>query len=269
MTEKEIIRKWYKRLNFDKRLDEPFEELLDRVDIDPAVSAYTAILNADAGEACAPTMLFLAENMHKEYEKHNIDENLFNEMIAPIKSRIESTYLEKGNFLLGDVEWYRLHLAGRLFRIGRLWFDLKELNCDIPAKSVKRGDNVVGIHVPGGKPLIYEDCVDSIRRAKEFISLHFPDFSYRYMTCISWLLSDKNADLLGEGSNVLKFATLFEIVSEHKSDNIIRFVFGGGMTRDRLDRAIPNGRFQSELKSAALAGRIFYDMRGVIDITTI
>jgi hypothetical protein len=41
------------------------------------------------------------------------------------------------------------------------------------------------------------------------------------------------------------------------------------MTRDKLEGATPNGRFQRELKEAALSGRVFYDRRGVIDITTI
>ena len=266
---KKTILKWYKILNFDPRLDNPFQELLDRTEVDPSVTAYTAILNEDAGESCAPTMLYLLEHMHEEYEQRSLGNERFDEMVRPIKDKIENAYLKTGTFLLGDAEWFRLFLAARLFRIGRLWFDIKQINCDVPSKGLVRGDNIVGIHVPAGSPLLYEDCVKSIKDAKEFISLHFPDFSYRYMTCISWLLSEKNADLLGEGSNVLKFATLFEIVSEHKSDNIIRFVFGGGMTRDKLENATPNGRFQRKLKDAALSGRIFYDRRGVIDITTI
>ena len=83
------------------------------------------------------------------------------------------------------------------------------------------------------------------------------------------MLDNSIADLLGEGSNVLKCGPLFEKVSANPSDNIIRFVFGGGATRESLTGIEPKNRFQRELKEAALAGRVFYDVRGVIDASLV
>ena len=121
------------------------------------------------------------------------------------------------------------------------------------------------IHIHGKDPLLYEECVKSIALAKDFVKLHFHDFKYRYFTCLSWLLDNSLADLLGEKSNILKFGTLFDKVRRYESDNILRFVFGGGTTRETLHNIEPKNRFQRELKASALTGRIFYDVRGVID----
>ena len=265
----EIIKEQYHALGFDKRLDAPFYELLVKESIDPTVTAMTASLNGSEGQKTALTLLYLSYFMKVEYIERGIDEEMYERMISGIKGRIENTYLQKGSFAVGDCEWYRLFLAARLFRIGRLWFDLKPSPVDIPSKQVKKGDNIVGIHVPGGEPLCYDACVRSISDAKAFISMHFPDFNYRYMTCISWLLDDSIRDLLGENSNILKFATLFEIVSTNKSDGIIRFVFGNGAKREDLPSISPAGRFKTALREQALAGRVFYDRRGVIDINKI
>ena len=98
---------------------------------------------------------------------------------------------------------------------------------------------------------------------------HFPDFDYKYFTCLSWLLDDSIADILGEESNILRFGTLFEKVRRHESNNILKFVFGNGATRENLHLIEPKNRFQRELKEAAMAGRAFYDVRGVIDVSTV
>ena len=262
---KKIIEKWYGELKFSEELDEPFSGLLSRTLIKEGLTPGDADLSKDAGEEITLTVLYLVEGMHREYMKRGLSEELFLVNVKPIRDRIESTYKKKGNFALGDMDWYRMILEGRLFRLGRLQFGLGRSPVDIPSKSVKKGDNVLQLHIPSGEKLGFDACLESINRAISLTEKHFPDFEYRYITCLSWLLDGSVADLLGEGSNVLKFATLFEIVANNKSDSIIRFVFGGGATREDLPNITPNGRFQTALKAEALAGREFFCPRGVID----
>ncbi len=269
MTEK-IILKWYHYLNFNKSLDDAFLSLIEKVELPTEnTTPDTVDFTGSEGERTAINLIYLIEGMYNEYTKRGINESLFNRMVGEIKAKIEKTYLDKGNFLLGDVSWYKPYLACRAFKIGKFYFDLRPSPADVPSKNLRRGDNIVALHIPAGEPLIYDYCVQSIEEAKAFIGRHFPDFEYQYMSCYSWLLDDSIADLLGENSNILKFATLFEIVSRHESDNIIRFVFGGGAKREDLPNITPTGRFKTRLREEALRGRVFYDRRGLIDISKI
>lgn len=262
---KEIIKREYLDFGFDKSLDEPFFALLEKEELPEELTVETAPMGKDVGEKSTLIALYLVDHMRKEYERRGLDGELFRVNSLGIKNRIESAYLKKGSFDLGDMEWNRMIFAGRLFRVGILQYGLGKSPVDIPSKGVKKGDSVLQLHIPGGGKLLIDSCVESINRAIAIVEKHFPEFEYRYITCLSWLLDGSVADLLGEGSNVLKFATLFEIVANNESDSIIRFVFGGGATRDDLPHITPNGRFQTALKEEALRGRTFFCPRGVID----
>ena len=266
MTTKEIAIKWYKKLEFSQEMDAEFYALCERHEIPEGLTIDDVQITGEQGEELGLQTLYFLEAMHNEYVTRGIDEELFGKMVAGIKHRLEGAYKKTGTFAIGDLTWQKLLLKGRMFRIGILTFDLKPSPADVPSKGVNKGDNIVGIHVPGGEPLVYEKCVQSIKDAKAFVAKHFPDFDYGYMTIMTWLLNPHIADLLGPNSNILKFATLFEVVSIHESDNIIRFVFGNGAKRTDLPGIEPKGRFQTELKRDALAGRVFYDCRGMIDI---
>lgn len=262
----QTARKWYKRLGFPREMDAEFEALCKRCDIPEGLTIDDVQITGEQGEELGLQTLYFVEAMHEEYAKRGIDEALFEEMVTTVKSRLISAYAKTGTFVIGDLTWQKLLIQGRMFTIGMLQFDLKPSPADVPSLGVKKGDNIVGIHVPGCEPLVYEKCVQSIKDAKAFIAKHFPEFEYRYMTINTWLLNPHMADLLGPNSNILKFATLFKIVAIDESDNIIRFVFGNGAKREDLPNIEPKGRFQTELKAAALAGRVFYDCRGMIDI---
>ena len=268
MDNKRIAEKWYKRLDFPKEMDGAFYEALDGADIPEGLTAENAESLANLGEAGAIWSLYFLENMEAEYKRRGIDHR-FESDVNRIRSRIIDCFNNSGTLDIGDLTWDRHYLMAREFKLGILTFTLGKSPIDIPEKELKKGDSVLQVHVHGREPLVYEECKKSLLSAKEFTVRHFPDFEYRYFTCLSWLLDDSIADLLGNNSNILKFGTLFEKVRRNESDNILRFVFGGGTTRKTLPDAEPKNRFQRELKEAALSGRTFYDVRGVIDSTKI
>ncbi len=261
--EKEIAKRWFLRLEFDSALDKVFYDTLDRCEIPEGLTAENAPSLLGLGECGGIWALYFLEGLEAEYEKRGLCDRLEG-AIKRVKNRIESAHKTSGTFDIGDMTWDRHFLMGREFRLGRLVFTLGTSPVDIEAKGICKGENVLQVHIPGGEPLIKEDCERSIELAKEFVAIHFPDFEYRYFTCLSWTLDTSIADLLGENSNILKFGALFEKVASGPSDNILRFVFGGGTTRATLPQIEPRNRFQRELKEAALSGRVFYDVRGVI-----
>ena len=266
MTNKQIAEKWYNRLDFPKEMDDAFNQALESAEIPDGLTAENAPSLANLGTTSTAWALYFLENMEAEYKRRGIHYR-FEEDIKRIRSRILDTFTRSGGLDIGDLTWDRHYLMAREFKLGILTFTLGKSPVDIPERDLRKGDSVLQIHIHGKDPLLYDECTKSIALAKNFVRLHFPDFKYRYFTCLSWLLDDSIADLLGEGSNILRFGTLFDKVRTNESDNILRFVFGGGTTRLNIANVEPKNRFQRELKASALSGRIFYDVRGLIDST--
>ena len=75
--------------------------------------------------------------------------------------------------------------------------------------------------------LNYDECIKSFRTAGEFFKKHFPDYSYKYYFCESWLLYEGNRDFMNADSNILKFSSLFSHVYSVKIDEqAIERIFG-------------------------------------------
>ncbi|MFJ5985965.1 acyltransferase domain-containing protein [Lentzea sp. NPDC092896] len=111
--------------------------------------------------------------------------------------------------------WLVRHFRGTLFRLGRLQFDRAVLTIDeYQAESddgPKDGTPVLEVHIPGDGPMTPEACDESFRRARPFFTAHFPDESYEYGTCRSWLLDPQLADFLPESSNIVRFQRLWSL----------------------------------------------------------
>jgi hypothetical protein len=171
----------------------------------------------------------------------------------------------KGELWLGETGWLSRHLSMRLFHIGRLQFCMALSEFDIPSKDIKKGDPVIEIHIPAAGPLCESECRESIEAAREFFAKYYPDYAYKAFTCHSWLLDSSLKDLLPEDSNILKFAALFDVVSEEESFEILRYVFKRTTNSKNVKHAYPTSSFAERVKRATLSGAKFHESLGVID----
>ena len=103
-----------------------------------------------------------------------------------------------------------------------------ELKEDEWVQVLAKGAPVLDIHIPGDSRMDHGECVESMRRAKEFFSRHFPERSVHAFTCTTWLFDAQYQKLLPESSNIVKFQKEFHLVPVLGYDNntLIR-VFGG------------------------------------------
>ena len=74
----------------------------------------------------------------------------------------------------------------KLFRLGRLQFEPGVLEETLESKKIKlpKGSRVLNVHIPAGKKMDYDACMESFKEAEKF----FGDTYAAYM-CDSWLLS--------------------------------------------------------------------------------
>ena len=155
----------------------------------------------------------------------------------------EKTFGEIG---LKEFAWLFNHYTGRLFRLGRLQFEIGK----------QEDSYVVNTHIPQGEPLYYDACLDSFRQAKEFFAAHFPETPVNKCTCHSWLLCPRLADVLPEESNIVRFMRMWEQVPCKSDDSAqaMERTFGFGFKKEDLPNAPETTGLQKRMKAYLLAG---------------
>lgn len=163
--------------------------------------------------------------LEQKYIEKGIPKNILLDTLGDLVVWSENQYLVHGTVGLSDAGWLEGHLNFKLFRLGRLQFKLEQAICSSKKYDLKEGDPVLEIHIPQGEPMHMEDVHAAYRQAKEFFSLYFPDFGYKYFTCGSWLLDHHMKDFLRESSNILKFGKEFDIIHWAPSNDAMRRLF--------------------------------------------
>jgi len=116
--------------------------------------------------------------------------------------------------------WLTLHFRGRIYRLGRLQFELNTVWFE--GSPYAKGTPSLGVHIPGDAgPLDPEACDASFAAAREL----FPD--RRVAVCMSWLLDPQLREYLADDTNIVRFQQRFTLVPKLKEgdEDVFRFVF--------------------------------------------
>jgi hypothetical protein len=134
-------------------------------------------------------------------------------------------------------QWLTLHFGGKLYRLARLQFERWRLSPRWQIYSDERSDNEVtlrpgapalSVHIPeSGGSLSPDVCSESFELAHSFFARHFPEETYSFARCSSWLLDPQLANYLPSTSNIVRFQRRFHLVPGGIDDDIsiMRFVF--------------------------------------------
>ena len=180
-----------------------------------------------------------------------------------------------------DVLWLRHIHSCELFRLGSLQYQLfhmvyldkegcgEEYMTFSPAQKRKlpQGAPVVNIHVPEGADICPEAVEESLKMAKAFLEHRFPNFCRGGFVCYSWLLYPGLKELLPEGSNILSFASRFEIigqVSDPYGSDSVRRIYGKRCAR-KADYPQETALQRNALGSFSKLGMAC----GILDVTAV
>lgn len=156
-------------------------------------------------------MLECAAGVYSRYKELGIEDKIFLDTFDDIRIWCENNQ----NRGLKNYKWIKNHVSFALFKIGRLqyqFYTCRNKTLRYSLLPFDYGEKLIYIHIPQGEKLVYADCVSSIKRAKEFFNRYFPDYSYRFFFCESWLLYGENWQFMEPSSNILQFSSLFDIV---------------------------------------------------------
>lgn len=151
-----------------------------------------------------------AEKTYNLYKQKGISDDIFKATFSDIKIWCENC----GNIGLKNINWLSNHIGFKLFRIGRLQFQLytcSNSTLNYSKLPFNKNEKVIYIHIPQGEKLDYNECVKSISMANSFFKLYFPDYSYNYYFCESWLLFENNRQFMNNSLNIIRFMGLFDI----------------------------------------------------------
>ena len=207
-----IIEKWYKLLGFPAEYDAQFYEALDAIDIPADTTLESYDMKSQDGKRNLLTFLYLCEGLQQKANGLGIPEEVLIETLKDIVIWTENYTEMKGTLFLGELEWLKLHMQFEMFRLGRLQFRMAKAYRDIPEAGIRKGDNVMEIHIPRGSKLDIGECERSIAWAKEFFARYFPEFAYTCFTCNSWLLDDtlKEENRQNKKDAVADFVAMYE-----------------------------------------------------------
>ena len=162
------------------------------------------------------TLLLLSKKLRERLAGLGMTKKNIYLTVSDFKYKMREHEMTHGIVGTNKWQWFLRHLKPNIFAIGRLQYELitfREKYYEKDGKSVKLGDPVISIHIPmTGEPLDPAAVSSSCREAKKFFTrlLGIPDIP---IACTSWLLSPKNKELLGDKSNIVKFASRFDIIS--------------------------------------------------------
>ena len=261
---KVIIQKWYEKLNFPKNYDAQFKKAIREIEISDAITLENYDLTCEDGKRNLLSFLFLCEGLAKRYEDAGIPENILLDTLKDLPIWTIEWSNVKGSLHLGELDWLKKHMDMNLFRLGRLQFSPAKCHYDVPEFGIKKGDDIMEVHIPTGDKLNTGDCLESIEMAKIFFEKYFPDYKYSYFTCHSWLLDETLRKYLPEESNILAFGDLFKKVHEDDSLALIRYIFRWDTTKENLPHSVCNSSFAEKIKKAVMKGETFHETFGVI-----
>ncbi|MGL3807282.1 acyltransferase domain-containing protein [Paeniglutamicibacter sp. R2-26] len=136
-------------------------------------------------------------------ERTGVSPAVIEATLADIGKQMELHRRTHGDFGLETWWWLLLHLAGVLFRIGRLQHQLH--------RETPGGPWSITLHIPEGGPLDPASVDESLALAAAFFARHFPDARIDHASCDSWLLDPYLSASL-PASNIARFAARFSNV---------------------------------------------------------
>lgn len=259
---KELLVSWYRTLGCPAEYEADLHIYLETVELDETATAET--YEEQDGAANIVHYLYFCEQLKQRYIEKGISLNVLYDSLQELFLWTRSRSNMAGKLSLTELWWVKKTLTMKLFRLGRLNFCMGEEEHDLPQYGLPKGAPIMEVHIPRGDSLKAEDCAASFSQARAFFATFFPEFSYQYFTCFSWLLDGKLKELLSEESNILRFAALFNVVLDEPSAETIRYVFGRGVTAENIGEAEAKTGLAKKVQERVLSGETFYESYGII-----
>lgn len=210
-----VIRNAYKA--YDEG-DETFQGFLETFAKESNVSAEEANLYL--------YLRYLVDRTYSFYQNKGISDDVFYATMKTFAWACQQCFEKTGYYGINQVTyraWYRRHLNGTIFRLGRLEFEIigSLYDFDLDSHHISKGDTCMYVHIPGGPSLDFEECEAAYDVARAFFKNHFA-FDPVIFYCGSWLLHPWLAEDLPASSRIVRFMQQFQLADIVQDETVIR-----------------------------------------------
>src|SRR5690554_1003614 len=192
---KPLVLSAYDKLNIDD-YREYIKGLLDSKTSLEARERLKDALHPDEGNMkILAIMLYALTFTYQKYMEKGISEEIF---VATIKcyKRFLNEHKVGYNRWFFDRDWWTYkQIAMVIFRIGELEYEMKDLD----------GEKFISMHIPSDSNIELELVNKSIKEAKKFFKINYPEYSDVEYRCNTWLLSPALKELLPATSKIIQF----------------------------------------------------------------
>lgn len=108
---------------------------------------------------------------------------------------------------------------------GRILPWRSRLQRDRWSPQLRRGDQVLDVHIPAGGRMDWVSCQDSFRRAHAFFTLHHADRPARAAVCTTWFLDPRLSEVMSADANPLRLARAVHLFPAQPNPGSLWFVF--------------------------------------------
>lgn len=153
--------------------------------------------------------------------------------------------------------WGSFFMKGNLIQIGRLQYEIGVKNFSKMDKYFDEPHTYIYIHIPKGESLDYSEVTTSLNIVGEYIKKYYKELDDKLLAYYtqSWLLSPEVASILPDGSNIIKFQSLFNIIEcEENLGDFLNFVFDQPNENIDFHTLKEDTILQRELKKRLLNG---------------
>lgn len=183
-------------------------------------------------------LIYKIVELDELYKSKKIPQDIMIDTLSDLILRQQIYYEEHGELGLTeeDMCWLKHIYYLNIFKLGSLQYELATMSYkhwpkDKDLSEIKQrlpeGSKILRVHIRRGVNLSKDHVDESFDFSKKFFKTYYPDYDYVAYTCSSWMLYSKNSELFSSDSNILNFASRFEVICETmRRDMSIKYIFG-------------------------------------------
>lgn len=188
-------------------------------------------------------LIWKLEEIRQKYQAAGVEWQVFEDSASDIALRVRIYFEKTGKVGLSkdDCVWLRHLVNGQIFKLGVLQFQTFQMlyldeddkgetwfnYLDGIKERLPEGSPVLNVHIQKGADLSVEKVAESFSLARAFFRKHFSEMQIEAFVCFSWLLDPFLGRILPEGSRIVQFGSMFEVIGWAKDNNqAVERIFG-------------------------------------------
>lgn len=128
---------------------------------------------------------------------------------------------------------------------------------------LRKGDNVLSVHIPADEPFTPQLCEESFKEAKKIMADCYPETNIKAFYGCSWMFEKRLKELMGRETNITRFADLFYIFPVQSAAEAVQSYLFHKSGQIKCEELPEDNSMQRAVKKYLCEGNYFYEKGGI------